>query len=119
MGDVSKIVTLHQIIMKDENDISDRSMERREQGLHEEHKQLKIINQIKIGISTVDIVVPFQKVIMHGLLVNRVVFNLLKCAFPKGMAGRGIPETIDRENVYSPGLQLIDMLITQVRGVRS
>lgn len=94
-------------------------------------------HKIHIQVSTQDMIVPFQKAILYGLLVNEIVSNSIKHAFPKGRSGSihieifseddhvhliisddgiGIPLSVDIKKGTSFGLQLIDMITTQLKG---
>lgn len=85
-----------------------------------------------------DISLSIETATHCGLLINELVFNAMKHAFVENMSGKlnivfqrqayaryklivsdngcGIPAEIDWQNTKSLGLQLVNMLITQLRG---
>ncbi len=95
------------------------------------------LGKIQIDISTVEIIVPFQKAIPFGLLVNEITSNALKHAFPQGSSGKinvhvtsdqnhiyitiadngiGLPDAFDIKHIQTLGLQLVEMLVMQLKG---
>jgi two-component sensor histidine kinase len=94
-------------------------------------------NNIKINIESDNIILSFQKAISCGLILNELLQNSLKHAFPNKMKGNikiiiksiknkiqiiisddgiGFPKNIEFKNTQTLGLQLIYMLICQLKG---
>ena len=98
----------------------------------------KISGQVKLHLELDDVTVPIDKAIPCGLLLNELVTNALKHAFPKNRKGNlriimrslkdeyceiivkddgvGIPENFDLEKSKSLGLKLINLLVKQISG---
>jgi len=89
--------------------------------------------QIKFELEAEEIFLDLDKAIPCGLLLNELITNSLKYAFPKGKKGKlwvrlnpkdekiiltvgdngiGIPDDIDFETTKSLGLQLVNLLTT-------
>ncbi len=94
-------------------------------------------DQIKLIFEIEDIEFNIETAIPCGLILNELISNSLKYAFPSGRTGEmyislklkednyelivkddgiGLPEDLDFENVDSLGLQLVNSLITQLEG---
>ena len=94
--------------------------------------------RIRLSIESVNVLLPLNIAIPCGLMVNELVTNSLKHAFPDERAGNisiilartgngmvdlvvrddgiGIPESLDLENNTSLGLKLVNLLSEQVDG---
>ena len=93
--------------------------------------------QIEIKMDLEDIYLKIETAIPCGILINELVSNSLKYAFPNGRKGEifvslnskddgyelivaddgvGLPEELDYENTESLGLQLVNNLATQIDG---
>ena len=94
--------------------------------------------EIKIGLDLEEIYLALNKAIPFGMLLNEIVTNTLKHAFPGKKKGElsirlyrdgnkrirlyvadngvGIPESVDRNNPETMGLQLINDLTHQIGG---
>jgi PAS domain S-box-containing protein len=92
--------------------------------------------RIKLAISGADVSLPINAAIPCGLVVNELISNALKHAFPKGSNGEikvdlasepddtivltvaddgvGIPDDIDLGNATTLGLQLVELLAEQL-----
>ncbi|HEX3034112.1 MAG TPA: PAS domain S-box protein [Thermodesulfobacteriota bacterium] len=94
-------------------------------------------NKVKLKIDADNVLLSLDRAIPCGLIVNEIVSNSLKYAFPKGREGEisvalssengnhilsirndGIPfpENVDFRNTRSLGLQLVCALTEQIRG---
>ena len=94
-------------------------------------------NTIDINIDSEDIQLTIDTSIHLGLLINELVTNSLKHAFPEDRKGKidisikhkdemielrikdngvGLPRDFDMSNTESLGLQIVNSLITQVSG---
>ncbi len=101
-------------------------------------------NQVQLAIATGDVMLPINTAIPCGLMVNELVSNSLKYAFPDGQAGRvtiqllagtdaaagdrpiltltvadngiGLPESLNLETLESLGLLIVNSLTHQLRG---
>jgi len=93
---------------------------------------------IGLTVEVEDVHLAIDEAIPCGLIVNELVSNALKHAFPKGVEGEiavrcrsgkdgwvtvtvsdtgiGLPAGFDIENTESLGLQLVTMLVNQLRG---
>jgi two-component sensor histidine kinase len=93
---------------------------------------------VALELAVEDVALPVDKAIPCGLILNELITNALKHAFPAGRAGRirvelgtagsgrltlavsddgkGIPEGLDVRTSGSLGLQLVRMLAKQVDG---
>ena len=99
------------------------------------------LSNIEIQVSAEDVNIEMDQAVPLGLMVNELVSNSLKHAFPPGHPagtgkiwitvqrdtsgglvvsvgdnGAGIPETLDIENSPTMGLQLVNSFVTQLRG---
>lgn len=97
------------------------------------------VNQgtVKLNIDIEEILLGVDHAIPCGLIINELVSNALKYAFPGNRGGQitvnmrkesgeymlivsddgvGIPETVDHQNTTSLGLQLVNTLIDQLEG---
>lgn len=94
--------------------------------------------RIEVEVNTDDVDLDVQRAVPCGLLVNELVTNAFKHAFPDEATGRiridlrrerdghatlrvadtgpGLPEDLDIERIPSLGMQLIPLLAEQVRG---
>lgn len=95
-------------------------------------------NEIKTKINIADISLDINSAIPCGLIINELISNSLKHAFPKDKEGEinidfhsdnnsnltlifsdngiGFPEDIDFRNTESLGLQLVNILVKQLNG---
>ena len=93
---------------------------------------------VKLHLDLADITLPIDKAIPCGLLVNEIVTNALKHAFPEKRKGNlritthsledknieiivkddgiGIPESFNIEKTETLGLKLIDLMTKQIEG---
>ena len=94
--------------------------------------------QISVRMEIADVKLPIDKAIPCGLIINELVSNSLKHAFPEGRKGSvairlhaddrgvvtlavaddgvGLPPGMDFRNTDSMGLQLVNMLTSQLHG---
>ncbi|MDD3295417.1 MAG: ATP-binding protein, partial [Geobacteraceae bacterium] len=99
---------------------------------------VKDMEAIGLTVEVEDVHLAIDEAIPCGLIVNELVSNALKHAFPKGVEGEiavrcrsgkdggvtvtvsdtgiGLPAGFDIENTESLGLQLVTMLVKQLRG---
>ena len=95
-------------------------------------------DRIALSINAVEVLLPINAAIPCALVVNELISNALKHAFPQNMTGNisidlanaednevilsvaddgvGIPETLDMAQTTTLGLQLVSLLIDQVGG---
>ncbi len=94
--------------------------------------------KIEFSINAENILMTIDTAIPCGLIVNELINNILKHAFPDGYIGKielnlrrsgenvvlevidngiGIPESFDLDNSDSLGMQLIDTLVKQLDGI--
>jgi PAS domain S-box-containing protein len=94
-------------------------------------------SKVKVTITAGNLPMTINTAIPLGLIMNELVSNALKYAFPKGSGGevsicgsmegdtlllkvsdtgRGIPETLDWRHADSLGLNLVQTLIRQLKG---
>lgn len=94
-------------------------------------------SRIKLNLDVEDAKIDINTSVPLGLIVNELVSNCMKHAFPNGMGGEinisfkkiddhflldvkdngiGFPEDLDYENTDSLGLQLVRMLVGQIDG---
>jgi two-component sensor histidine kinase len=95
-------------------------------------------DRVKLGIATDGKTLPLSLAVPCGLIVNEIITNALKHAFPGGREGRidiafedlgedavrltvsddgvGIPEVIDFSQTETLGMQLVHLLADQLRG---
>jgi polar amino acid transport system substrate-binding protein len=92
---------------------------------------------ISLLINTEDVMISIDTAIPCGLIINELISNVLKHAFPNGRSGEirvemkkyekgiriifedngaGFPEGIDFHNTETLGLQLVNMLVAQLDG---
>lgn len=96
------------------------------------------VDAIHLKVNVQDVFLNVQKGIPCGLIINELVSNVLKHAFPKGRAGEvevslrpegdatyklivkdngiGFPKNLDFRNTKSLGMQLVTMLVDQLEG---
>ncbi len=93
--------------------------------------------RVRVTIAVKDLSLPLNPAISLGLMMNELISNALKYAFPDGRTGtleitgtadeemiririrdngRGIPEGFDWKNAKSLGLHLVQMLSRQLKG---
>ncbi|HEX7468299.1 MAG TPA: histidine kinase dimerization/phosphoacceptor domain -containing protein, partial [Methanobacterium sp.] len=101
------------------------------------HTYVSERNLIELKINVEDILLDINTSIPLGLIVNELITNSLKHAFPNGMKGKinidfylkndhfeftvkddgiGFPEDIDFQNTNSLGLQIVNSLTEQIDG---
>ncbi|MCK9150425.1 histidine kinase dimerization/phosphoacceptor domain -containing protein [Methanobacterium alcaliphilum] len=101
------------------------------------HSMVSDPNQIKLQIDVEDLKIDINTVVPMGLIVNELVTNSIKYAFPDNKKGYiniglykqnekiilrvidngvGFPEDLDYKNTNSLGLQLVNNLIIQING---
>ena len=101
------------------------------------HTYVSNRNLIELKINVEDILLDINTSIPLGLIVNELITNSLKHAFPNGMKGKinidfylkndhfeftvkddgiGFPEDIDFQNTNSLGLQIVNSLTEQIDG---
>lgn len=94
-------------------------------------------NQISLELDAQDVPLSINTAIPCGLIINELISNALKYAFPGQGKGRiyislfekqnrfileikdngiGLPENLDLENTKTLGLRLVDTLVHQIRG---
>jgi two-component sensor histidine kinase len=95
-------------------------------------------NLIQLKLNLEDVFLDIQTAIPCGLILNELVTNSLKHAFPEGKGGEitvelhpleehtfqmvvkdngvGIPEDLDIGNAKSMGLQIVTILVNQLEG---
>ena len=94
-------------------------------------------DQVKQTLDVEDVKLNMETAIPTGLIINELVSNSLKHAFPDGKKGEiqvslkkyenkfeliisdngiGLPECIDFKNITSLGLQLVNNLVLQIDG---
>ncbi len=98
-------------------------------------------SRITLVVDADDVLLPIKAAIPCGLLVNELIANALKHAFPDGRAGEirvelaneadgqvmlsvsddgvGIPESLDLGQTETLGLQLVDLLADQLAATRT
>lgn len=93
--------------------------------------------RIKLNINAENLMVDINTTVPLGLIVNELITNSMKHAFPNEMSGEidicfkkindhflldvkdngiGLPEGLDYKNTDSLGLQLVNMLVDQISG---
>ncbi len=93
---------------------------------------------VGIHVNTSDVSLTMEASVPCGLILNELVANALKHAFPKGKGGEvnismvkagdhfvlkvqdngiGFPEAVDFQNTKSLGLELVNLLVGQMNGV--
>jgi two-component sensor histidine kinase len=98
------------------------------------------VDQSTIGLSinSEDVLFDIDTSIPCGLIINEILSNSLKYAFPKGRKGKinidlqlegekciliigdngvGFPEGLDFQNTETLGLRLVNILVSQINGV--
>jgi PAS domain S-box-containing protein len=98
-------------------------------------------SRIRLVIDAANVLLPIANAIPCGLLVNELIANALKHAFPDGRAGEvrvelanepdgqvvlsvsdngiGIPESLDLAQTETLGLQLVDLLADQLAATKT
>ena len=95
-------------------------------------------NAVRFNVNCSDVVLDINKAVPCGLIINELISNALKHAFPEGRKGEiavgfhpdgddrlalivsddgvGFPEDLDISNAKTLGLQLISILADQLKG---